>query len=247
MFNIKKLNRFWIHKFDLNNFQILHSNLILAAKNKNSKLINQIKPNDKILIFTSLSSYKKDISYVGFTEVDEIIENNEKIYKNLKSFKKLKLKGIKYFTKPILEKDLTDSFDFKNNTSAPFTSEFKEISSHDFNKIFSKSSVTKDFPLYFYNVEMFLDDFILKLIKSNHEILKLSNKSQIEIKSFIKILKYSLCNFNIDFSEEELLEFYSKNIWKLKIEHYPSRDSEKFVSLYTKSGHMKNFAYLSLE
>lgn len=226
----------------------MDSELLLGGKNKNSKLIEPIKEGDKILIFTSLDLGEGlETYYVAYTQVEEIIENRNTLYKNLKSTKKLRLKGITYFTTPILEKDLTEQFDFKKKSNSPFNSEFKEITEEDYYKIYPKSSKTKFFPLYFYNIDMSLDEFVLQLIQSNYQILKASDKNQIEIKDFLKILKKSLSNFNFTLTDEELEEFYSKNIWKMEIEHYPSRDSKKFVKLYTKTGHKKNFSYINLE
>ena len=93
-----------------------------------------------------------------------------------------------------------------------------------------------------------MDDFLLNAIKGLYAVIKKTEKrNQFEIKMFIKLLKKFLQEYDISKSNDEIEEFYAKNVWKLGFKHNPSRDPDKFVFLYNRLGKKRNFSYISLE
>lgn len=238
--------KFWIHKIDdIDVLNDIHENKLIGAK---KTLPKNFRPNDKILLFTT---FNKRIQFFGYTMVDEVYEDNKKLYGYYNSKRKLKLKGVKYFTQPIKSADISKDLSFIKDPKRRgyfFRSEFKEISQEDFKFIFKQSSLTKSFPSYFEVFAMKEDEFILKTIKMLSLLLKYSNnRKQIEIKSFLVLLKKVLEQYDIIKSLDEVKEFYIKNVWKLGLKHNPSRDHEKSVLLYTSNGSKKNFSFISLE
>ena len=89
--------------------------------------------------------------------------------------RKLKLKGIKYFTKPIVAKDIASELTFienNENSAKYFKSEYKEILEDDFKNILRKTSLTKEYPAYFEKMSYNLDDFLLNSIKGLYLVIK---------------------------------------------------------------------------
>ncbi len=211
-----------------------------------------MEPNDKIILFSTLDLDKqKKISFIAYTMVDEVYQDNETFYDHYCSPKKLKLKGIKYFTKPVVAKDIADDLDFIKNKNKPsnyLSSEYREINERDFKKIIRKTSLTKEYPAYFESVSFSLEDFLLSSISGLYKVIRRTEKrNQFEIKTFLKLLQKLLNEYDISKSYEEVEEFYAKNVWKLGFKHNPSRDPDKFVVLYNRSGKKNNFSYISLE
>lgn len=238
---------FWIHRIDLDIMDQIHENKILGAQ-KGSHSINKIHKNDVILFWANRNTKE----FFAYTKVDEKFKDNEPIYNEYYDNKwKLKLKGIKYFTKPIPIKEISNDLGFvKNKTRYHdyFKTEYKQIPKEDFMIIRKNMDVTKEYPDYLDNVIMSLNEFCLNTMNSVYLILKsFGNKKQIEIKRFIVILKKVFSEYGVEKSYDEILEFYSKNAHELGFKHIPSRDHDKFVTLYTPSGEKRNFAYISLE
>lgn len=183
--------------------------------------------------------------------VDDIIQNDNTLYKKYKSNKKLKLKGIKYFTTPIIAKDLSDELIFIKNPHKPsayLSSEYREINKDDFKTIVKKSNVSKEFPTYFEELSFSMDEFILNSISSLFYILKnTSTNKQIEIATFIKLLTIILRQYGITKNYDEVKEFYSKNAWKQGFNHKTSRDPDKLIDLYSSTGKKRGFSYITLE
>ncbi len=245
--------KYWIHKFDKNLLQQLHTSKTLGAAKERSVSVKNIEPNDKIILFSTLDiDKKKKISFIAYTMVKETYKDHKTLYNHYNSPKKLKLRGIKYFNDPLVARDMVADLDFiknKKNSSEYFKSEYREISEDDFKKIFRGSSLTKDYPAYFENVSFTLEDFLLNSINGLYEVTRRTEKkrNQFEIKFFIKLLKKLLSGYGISKSYDELEEFYAKNVWKLGFKHNPSRDPDKFVALYNRLGKKRNFSYISLE
>lgn len=183
--------------------------------------------------------------------VDEVFQDDALLYEHYESPKKLKLKGIKYFTTPIVTRNLASKLKFvenKNKSAEYFKAEYREISGEDFQTILNKSSLTKEFPAYFESLTFNLEEFLLNLINVHYYlILKFETRNQIEIKTFIKLLKNSLKVYNIPKSYEEIEDFYAKNVWKLGFRHQTARDPDQIVTLYNRDGKKRNFSYLTLE
>ena len=139
--------------------------------------------------------------------VDDIFQNSETLYNHYNSPKKLNLKGIKYFTEPIVARELSSELSFiknKDKSSNDFTSEYKEISKEDFKKIIKKTTLTKNYPAYFERVSYTMDDFLLNTINGLYSIIKITeNRNQFEIKIFLKLLKKILLEYGISKSYEE--------------------------------------------
>ena len=223
----------------------IHENKILAAKNI---LPKKFKANDRLILFTT---FNRRIVFFAYTKVDEVYEDNKVLYGNYSSRRKLKLKGIKYFVNPVHFREVSKDLSFipkYGNPSDSIRNQFKEIPKEDFLLIYNKSSLTKDFPTYFEDFAMSVEEFMLKTIEVVYRMLKLSGKrKQIEIKRFISILKKVLDKYGVEKTYDEVKEFYVKNVWILGFKHNPSRDSENAVVLYTESGSKKSFSYVSLE
>lgn len=223
----------------------IHENKILAAKNL---LPKKFKANDRLILFTT---FNRRVIFFAYTKVDEVIENNEVMYEIYSSRRKLKLKGIKYFVTPIPFRVVSNDLSFIpkfGNPSDAIRNQFKEIPKEDFLLIYNKSSLTKDFPTYFEDFAMSVEDFMLKTIEVVYGMLKLSGtRKQVEIKRFISILKKVLDKYGVEKTYDEVKEFYVKNVWILGFKHNPSRDSENAILLYTESGSKKSFSYISLE
>lgn len=183
--------------------------------------------------------------------VDDIYDDDSTFYDYYQAKRKLKLKGIKYFTRPIITRKLANKLEFiknKDKSSNYFASEYREINGDDFNTILNKSSLTKEFPAYFESLTFNLEEFVLNLINVQyHLILKFEKRNQIEIKTFLKLLKHSLKLYDISKSDEEVEDFYAKNIWKLGLRHQTSRDPDQIVTLYNRDGKKRNFSYITLE
>ncbi|MDR2830718.1 MAG: hypothetical protein LBB45_06775 [Methanobrevibacter sp.] len=246
--NSKQKSKFWIHRFPLEHIKKLDKKKCLGAVKEKSRTIKNLAPNDKIIIFTT---FRGKIDFFAYSVVYEIIREKKPLFDYFFSPWKLKLKGIKYFVEPLLAKDVAEKFSFVKNTEKTFkyfVSEFKEVTEDEFKFILTKVSLTKDFPAYFEEVSFSMDDFMINTIKNLYELIKSGEKHhQFEIKKFLNILKKVLNGYGISKNFDEIQEFYAKNIWKLGFKHNPSRDPDKFVCLYTRSGKERNFSYISLD
>lgn len=242
--------KYWLHKFDKDLLRQLDHFKILGAKNKNSRSIKPIEKNDKIIIFTTLEVDETPlICFIAYTMVADTFNDENKLYNKYESLKKLKLKGIKYFTSPVIAKDASTELNFIKNpkkSSNYFSSEFREINENDFMTILRKTSGSKSLPARFNEISFNMDNFLLNSIKGLYYILKNEKRNQIEIKLFITFLKDLLFQYGISISKEELEDFYSKNAWKLGFKHTPSRDPDKYIILYNKNGKKNRFSYINL-
>ena len=220
----------------------------IGAVKKRSTSISKIHSGDRILLLTKRSNL---IEFFGYTQVEEAYQDQNDLYDYYFSKKKLKLKGIKYFSKPISTIDVVDMLDFienKNKSSSYFRAEYREISKEDFTRIWKRADLIKAFPSYLEEVSMSFKEFMLSTIKAVYNFVKYYEKrKQIEIKTFLNILKKFLDEYNVKKSMAEIQEFYSRNAIELGFRHLPSRDPDKFVQLYLSPGEKKNFAYISLE
>ena len=244
--------KYWIHKFDKGLLKQLDASKTLGAEKKRGKILKDIKPNDKIILFSTLDLDKqKNISFFAYTMVKETYKDGKSLYNHYESPKKLKLKGMKYFTDPLVAKDMANDLEFvadKRKSASYFKAEYREITEEDFKTILRKVSLTKEYPAYFENVSFTLEDFLLNSINGLYNVIKRTEKrNQFEIKLFIKLLKKLLNEYGISKSYDEIEEFYARNAWKLGFKHNPSRDPDKFVALYNRLGKKRNFSYISLE
>lgn len=225
---------------------------VLGAEKQQSFVIRSVNANDKIILVSTLNiGNKPKICFIGYTMVDKTYEDKKSLYKTYKAKKKLKLKGIKYFSEPIVAKDLANELKFVTNpkkSASYFKSEYKEIGKTDFEKILRTTSFTKICPIFYSEEVSFkMDEFLLKSIKALQNVLKRSyERNKIEIRSFIKLLKDYLLQYGINKNYEELLNFYGVNAWKLGFKHSPSRDPDKFVVLYNQNGKKNRLSYISL-
>lgn len=244
--------KYWLHKFDKDLLRQLDNSKILAAEKKLSTAIKELDANDKIILFSTLEiDHRPSICFIAYTMVEETIENRKKLYNKYESPKKLKLKGMKYFTDPVIAKDIYDKLNFiknPNNPAESLKSEYKEITEVDFKTILRQTNFTKEFPPYFENLSFTMDEFILNSINSLFYVLKKSDtKKQIEIKTFIHLLTNCLKMYGISKNYDEVKEFYSKNAWKQGFTHKASRDPDKLVDLYNSTGKKRGFSYITLE
>lgn len=240
-------SKYWICRIDEECLSRLDEQKILSIANTESNAIKSVKAEDKILFFTP---FQKSISFIGYGPVEEISDDPEYLLRSLKSKRKIKLKGIKYFTEPIPVKDIACNLKFvknKENLPYPFKSEFNEIDEEDFNYITRRMNSSKSFPVYFEKVSFTMDEFLAGSIKGLYELVKSTEESnQIEIKEFIRLLHKFVNSYGISKSYDDILEYYSQNVWKLRFEHSPSRNPDKLVKLYGPRGNSHRFGYIKL-
>lgn len=220
----------------------------IAAQKKRSTAISKIHAGDRILLLTKRSNL---IEFFAYTQVDQVYSNTNDLYDYYFSKKKLKLKGIKYFSKPISTIDIAERLEFienKDKSSTYFRSEYREISKEDFTQIYKKANLIKTFPSYLEEISMSFKEFMLSTINVVYNFVKnIEKRKQIEIKAFLTLLKKCLDEYNITKSIAEIQEFYGRHAIELGFKHIPSRDPDKFVPLYLANGEKKNFAYINLE
>jgi predicted RNA-binding protein len=244
--------KYWIHRIDENIFSDIAENLILGSKKHQSRSIKNIKENDFIILYSNLNNvFNNRGVFISYTQVDDTFIEFNNLYDYYNSKNKLKLRGMKYFAEPIpynsLIKDL-EVFHNVKNPSSVFKSEYREISSSDFHKIKNNAKIVKKFPSYLKKISFNMEDFILKCILNLYNNIKCLTKiNQMEISNFIELIVDALKVYGVETNYSFLEEFYSNNIWKLKFKHVPSRNPDKFVTLYSKSGKGVNFGYISFE
>ena len=245
---VDKHHKFWIHRVDLDVISKINEEKLIAAQKKRSTAINKIHAGDRILLLTKRSNL---IEFFGYTQVDEVYQDTNELYEYYFSKKKLKLKGIKYFAKPISTIDIIEQLDFienKDKSSSYFRSEYREISKEDFTRIYKRATLIKTLPSYLEEISMSFEEFMLSTIRAVYNFVKhVEKRKQIEIKTFFGILKKFLSEYNINKSMAEIQEFYVRHAVDLEFNHVPSRDPDKFVTFYLENGEKKNFAYINFE
>lgn len=241
--------KYWICRIDEEYLNSVDKQKILGITSPESGVVKSVKAEDKLLFFTPFSN-EKSISFIGYGPVEEIFDDPEYLLGVLKSEIKIKLKGIKYFTEPIPVKDIASNLKFiknKENLPYPFKSEFREIGEEDFNYIVKRMNSTKTFPCYFEKMSFTMDEFLNNSIKGTYELVKNTEESnQIEIKEFVKLLHKFINFYGISKSYEDILQYYSQNVWKLGFKHSPSRNPDNLVKLYGPRGNSNRFGYIKL-
>jgi len=229
----------------------IHEEKSIAAQKKRSTAINNIHAGDRILLLTKRSNL---IEFFGYTQVDEVYQDTNDLYEYYFSKRKLKLKGIKYFAKPISTIDIVEQLDCikdKSKSSNFFRSEYREIPKDDFTRVYmraKKDTLIKTLPSYLEEISMTFEEFMISTIYAVHNFIKYSEKrKQIEIKTFLGILKKFLSEYGINKNMAEIEEFYGRHAIDLGFNHVPSRDPDKFVTFYLENGGKKNFAYIKFE
>lgn len=244
-------SKYWICRIDEKYLGNISKNKILGAKSPRAKTIRSVKSSDKILFFMPLLVGKtRLLSFIGYGLVENSFDDDNSLLGFDKSKRKIKLKGIKYFTQPLPAKNVASDLKFiknKKNSSGYFKSEFREISEEDFNFIIKRMNSSKTFPGYFEKMSFTMDEFLTNSIKGLYELIKNTEKSnQIEIKRFIKLLHKLVNSYGISKSYEDIEEYYAENIWKLGFEHSPSRNPDNLVKLYGPRGNSHRFGYIKL-
>lgn len=241
--------KYWFHRID--NFDVIpqiDEHKCIGSTNSRSKTIKEISAGDRIFLVTKR---KSSIEFFGYTQVDETYVDDESLFEYYESRKKLKLKGIKYFSKPMSTSDMAkylDVIDDKKKSANFFRSEYRQIPKEDFIKIRKKANLVNYLPSYLEEYSKPLKEFLLSTIRAVFRMVKHYEKvNQIEIKHFLRILKKFLDEYGINKSMAEIQEFYGRNAIELDFRHVPSRDPDKFVPLYLSNGEKKNFAYIILE
>lgn len=210
--------------------------------------MEKVRAGDRIFFVTKINN---TLEFFAYTQVGELYQDNRKLYDYYSSRRKLRLKGIKYFSNPIPIKDLASKLDFiidKEKASGYFKSEYREITKKEFKEIWNVANMMKTYPPYLEEISMTFKEFMIATIKSLYRFIKhYENHNQIEIKRFLILVKKFLDEYGVKKSLTEIQEFYSRNALELGFRHIPSRDPDKFVALYLSNGEKKNFAYISLE
>lgn len=242
----RESSKYWIYRIDEEYLSSINEHKVLGIVSSQLNAVKSVKARDKILFFTPLSS-ERSISFIGYGPVEDTFDDPQYL---LESERKVKLKGIKYFTEPVPVKDIGDNLKFiknKENLPYPSKSEFMEIPKEDFNYITCRINSTKTFPCYFEKIAFTMDEFLNNSIKGLYELVKDTEESnQIEIKEFIKLLHKFVNSYGVSKSYEDILEYYSQNVWKLGFKHGPSRNPDNLVKLYGPRGNSNRFGYIKL-
>lgn len=241
--------KFWFHRIDdLSIIPQIDNEKCIGSTKRQSVSIKNIHAGDRLFLITKRRSY---IEFFGYTQVDEVYVDNETLYDYYESRKKLKLKGIKYFSKPISTKDMAEHLDVivnKKKSANFFRSEYREIPKEDFLVIRKKANLVNYLPSYLEEYSKPLKDFMLDTIKIVYRMVNhYENRKQIEIKQFLRILKKFFDAYELNKNMAEIQEFYGRHAIELGFRHVPSRDPDKFVPLYLSNGEKKNFTYIILE
>ena len=240
--------KYWIHRVDAEIIHDIDEVPEIASKKRKSLTLNKLSVGDRILL---VSKFNNSLKFFAYTQVGELYQDNRKLHGYYSSRRKLRLKGIKYFSKTIPIAEVSAYLDFVNDSSkvsSYFKSEYREISKENFIHILRKSPLTKSSPPYLEDITMTFKEFMISTIKSVYRFVKhYEKRSQIEIKSFLKLVRKFLESYGIKKSMDEIQDFYSYYAIELGFRHIPSRDLDKFVPLYMSNGEKKNFAYISLE
>lgn len=223
-------------------------NKVIASVKRKTPIINKLRAGDRIFFVTKRNN---SLEFFAYTQVGELYQDAKKLYDFYSSRRKLKLKGIKYFSNPIPIRDVVSKLDFvvdKENPSSYFKPEYREISREEFKEIWNMANLMKTYPPYLEEISMTFKDFMLSTIRSVYRFVKhYENHNQMEIKRFLALVKKSLDEYGVRKSPADIQEFYSRNAIELGFRHIPSRDPDKFVALYLSNGEKKNFAYISFE
>ena len=205
----KTEGNYWIHRIDHNKIPDLVEKQILAAKPRNSKPIEDIKKDDRILLLTKLNNSTK-IEFFGYTQVDDVYEDEEILYDGYyKSKKKLKLKGIKFLSKPVATKDVVSKLETieKSKASKIFVpGKYHLISENDYRIIRRKTFLVKEFPEYLDEFNRPLDEFIEETISSLNSFFS-SRRKKVSHNKFLQLLQEVLDNYGVEKTLDELEEF----------------------------------------
>ena len=250
--SLKKVDnnhKYWFHRLDnLDIITKINKEKCIGSAKKRSVKIKKINPGDRLFLVTKR---KNTIEFFGYTQVEETYIDEEVLYGYYESRKKLKLKGIKYFSKPVPTNDMVqylESEKIKKSSAKFFGQEYNELSKEDFIHIRKRSNLVNYLPSYLEEYTRPLKEFMLNTIKIVYKMIShYENRNQIEIKYFLRILKKFFDAYELNKSITEIQEFYGRHAIELGYRHIPSRDPDKFVPLYLSNGEKKNFTYVILE
>ena len=239
---------FWIDNVDNSLFSKINKKLVIGDVPKGSKKIKDVKSDDFIIFFSTFQyeNVKRKCFY-AYSEVDSTYTEEGELYGLYKSDFKVKLKGVKYFKEPIPYEDLIGKLSiFQCEELKKLMKPFNKIPREDFYKIKNSTSISENFPDYLSTITFKEDDFILNSIQVLYNIIKsLFNVDYMEINKFISLLYDCLKGFKLNIPKNDLESFYARNVYKLGFKHTPSRNYNKFVTLYTESGIGADFGYVS--
>ena len=190
MKKVDNTHKYWFHRIDdLSIIPNINEEKCIGSIKKQSKSIKDIHAGDRLFLITKRNSR---IEFFGYTQVDEVYVDDEPLYEYYVSRKKLKLKGIKYFSKPISTKDMSENLEVvvdKKKSANFFRSEYREIPKEDFLIIRKKSNLVNYLPSYLEEYSKPLKDFMLDTIKIVYRMVcHYENRKQMEIKHFLRTL-----------------------------------------------------------
>ena len=136
MKKVDNTQRYWFHRIDnLDVIPQIDKEKIIGSSKKQSLKIKKINPGDRIFLVTKR---KNTIEFFGYTQVDETYVDEDILYGYYESRKKLKLKGIKYFSKPVPTTNMAqylESEKIKKSSAKFFGQEYNELTKEDFIRI----------------------------------------------------------------------------------------------------------------
>ena len=242
-------HRYWFHRVDnLDIIPQIDKEKCIGSNKKKSVKIKKINPGDRLFLVTKR---KNTIEFFGYTQVESVYIDDETLFDYYESRKKLKLKGIKYFSKPVPTTNMAqylEAENIKKSSAKFFGQEYNELSKEDFIRIRKKSDLVNYLPSYLEEYTKPLKDFMLDTINIVFRMVShYENRNQIEIKYFLRILKKFFDAYGINKNMGDIQEFYGRHAIELGFRHVPSRDPDKFVPLYLSNGEKRNFTYIILE
>src|SRR5690606_37612678 len=100
-------SNFWIHRIDPDLLEDVSRNLVIGARKKRSRNVNSIRPNDRIFIFAPIIvNGRRNLTFIAYTMVDGVYNDSGTLYDYYESTRKIRLKGIKFFSPPLPAVDL---------------------------------------------------------------------------------------------------------------------------------------------
>lgn len=230
-------SRFFIQRVDFKDLNLFKEKMYLDEVENKSMEIKQVKPNDYILLFTTLNN-KHYFFAIGKVEYN--LFNSFDNFKYFKPENTIKFRTINYFSN-ICNIDDLDFIEFNPDN------QYFEISKQDTKKICEGIEFSNIFPTYF-NKYDFGDvrKFIVDTGKKLFDLIKDAYDVEVfPIKEFLKLLCKFLNCYDFNISYEELERFFSKYALKFGFRLTSTRERDLIVELTIK-GRKKEVTYIMM-
>ena len=230
-------SKFFIQHVDFKCLNLLAKKMYLNEVENKSMEIKQVKPNDYILLFTTLNNKHY------FFAIGKVAYNLFNSFDNFKYFKPkntIKFRTINYFSN-ICNIGELDFIEFNPNN------QYFEISNQDTKKICEGIHFSNIFPTYFNKYDF--GDVRKFIVDTGKKLFDLINDAYdveiFPIKEFLKLLCKLLNCYDFNISYEELERFFSKYALKFGFRLTSTRERDLIVELNIK-GRKKEVTYIMM-